>query len=408
MTTRWWRCTPRPWRSCSCSGATPCCSRCARRAAARPRSRQPAPGRAPRPPGHRTGGARARRGPQHARGGARCLGAPVVLRRAEPLPRARRAGQEAQGHRVHRAVGRHRRGGQDQDQQGGAQESSRPPGRHHLGAPGAAPAPRLRAPQAPPHAPAGADADPGPPQCTDVKYGKRIHVLPIDDTIEGITGNLFDVFLKPYFLEAYRPVRKVRGAARRGGRVQAAAPAARTAALPPAQGSRSRHSSSTPVCPRWQGRWRPRRPPLPASAPAAAAARAAALARSGCSTRSRAPRSPPPLPAAPLGRRQLRPTPLHTTLLAARTTHHTTPHRRATPSWRAAACARWSSRWWRPTPPSTASWRPTPRSSARASPSSARTRRSWTRCGARARGLGWAAGGCWGLLGLLGLLGMGY
>lgn len=34
-------------------------------------------------------------------------------------------------------------------------------------------------------------------------------MLPIDDTIEGITGNLFDVFLKPYFLEAYRPVRKV-------------------------------------------------------------------------------------------------------------------------------------------------------------------------------------------------------
>lgn len=46
-------------------------------------------------------------------------------------------------------------------------------------------------------------------QCTDVKYGKRIHVLPIDDTIEGVTGNLFDAFLKPYFLEAYRPVRKV-------------------------------------------------------------------------------------------------------------------------------------------------------------------------------------------------------
>lgn len=34
-------------------------------------------------------------------------------------------------------------------------------------------------------------------------------MLPIDDTIEGITGNLFDVYLKPYFLEAYRPVRKV-------------------------------------------------------------------------------------------------------------------------------------------------------------------------------------------------------
>lgn len=46
--------------------------------------------------------------------------------------------------------------------------------------------------------------------CPDVKYGKRIHVLPIDDTVEGITGNLFEVYLKPYFLEAYRPIRKVR------------------------------------------------------------------------------------------------------------------------------------------------------------------------------------------------------
>lgn len=45
-------------------------------------------------------------------------------------------------------------------------------------------------------------------QCPDVKYGKRIHVLPIDDTIEGLTGNLFEMYLKPYFLEAYRPVRK--------------------------------------------------------------------------------------------------------------------------------------------------------------------------------------------------------
>ncbi|KAI8823782.1 P-loop containing nucleoside triphosphate hydrolase protein [Fimicolochytrium jonesii] len=55
--------------------------------------------------------------------------------------------------------------------------------------------------------------------CSEIKYGKRIHVLPIDDTIEGITGNLFDIYLKPYFLEAYRPVRQgdlfvVRGAMR--------------------------------------------------------------------------------------------------------------------------------------------------------------------------------------------------
>eukprot|EP00736_Rhodelphis_marinus_P008063 Rmarinus@m.24968 len=44
--------------------------------------------------------------------------------------------------------------------------------------------------------------------CADIKYGKRIQVLPIDDTIEGVTGNLFDVYLKPYYLEAYRPARK--------------------------------------------------------------------------------------------------------------------------------------------------------------------------------------------------------
>eukprot|EP01129_Flabellula_baltica_P014689 TRINITY_DN7108_c0_g1_i1.p1 TRINITY_DN7108_c0_g1~~TRINITY_DN7108_c0_g1_i1.p1 ORF type:complete len:787 (+),score=245.25 TRINITY_DN7108_c0_g1_i1:72-2432(+) len=44
--------------------------------------------------------------------------------------------------------------------------------------------------------------------CPDVPYGVRIHVLPIDDTIEGLTGNLFESFLKPYFVEAYRPVRK--------------------------------------------------------------------------------------------------------------------------------------------------------------------------------------------------------
>ncbi|KHM98917.1 Cell division cycle protein 48 like [Glycine soja] len=32
--------------------------------------------------------------------------------------------------------------------------------------------------------------------CPDVKYGKRVHILPIDDTIEGVTGNLFDAYLK--------------------------------------------------------------------------------------------------------------------------------------------------------------------------------------------------------------------
>ncbi|KAF5177980.1 Atp-dependent zinc metalloprotease ftsh [Thalictrum thalictroides] len=44
--------------------------------------------------------------------------------------------------------------------------------------------------------------------CQDVKYGKKIHVLPIDDTVEGLTGDLFESYLKPYFLDSYRPVRK--------------------------------------------------------------------------------------------------------------------------------------------------------------------------------------------------------
>jgi transitional endoplasmic reticulum ATPase len=42
----------------------------------------------------------------------------------------------------------------------------------------------------------------------DIPYGKRVHILPIDDTIQGISGNLFETYLKPYFREAYRPVRK--------------------------------------------------------------------------------------------------------------------------------------------------------------------------------------------------------
>lgn len=36
----------------------------------------------------------------------------------------------------------------------------------------------------------------------------KIHVLPIQDTIEGITGDLTKTFLIPYFKDAYRPVKK--------------------------------------------------------------------------------------------------------------------------------------------------------------------------------------------------------
>jgi transitional endoplasmic reticulum ATPase len=45
-------------------------------------------------------------------------------------------------------------------------------------------------------------------QIENVPYCKKVHILPLDDTIEGVSGNLFDVYLKPYFLEAYRPIRK--------------------------------------------------------------------------------------------------------------------------------------------------------------------------------------------------------
>lgn len=42
----------------------------------------------------------------------------------------------------------------------------------------------------------------------EVPYGKRVHILPIDDSVEGVTGNLFDVYLKPYFLNLYKPIHK--------------------------------------------------------------------------------------------------------------------------------------------------------------------------------------------------------
>ncbi|KAK7012458.1 hypothetical protein R3P38DRAFT_2475351, partial [Favolaschia claudopus] len=41
-----------------------------------------------------------------------------------------------------------------------------------------------------------------------IKYGKQVHILPFDASVEGLSGNIFDVYLKPYFLEAYRPARK--------------------------------------------------------------------------------------------------------------------------------------------------------------------------------------------------------
>ncbi|KAF8195253.1 CDC48 domain 2-like protein, partial [Mycena galopus ATCC 62051] len=42
-------------------------------------------------------------------------------------------------------------------------------------------------------------------------------ILPFDDSIERLSGNIFDVYLKPYFLEAYQPVRKGDAFLVRGG-----------------------------------------------------------------------------------------------------------------------------------------------------------------------------------------------
>ncbi len=41
-----------------------------------------------------------------------------------------------------------------------------------------------------------------------VPYAEAVHVLPFDDSVEGITGNLFESYLKPYFMGSYRPLRK--------------------------------------------------------------------------------------------------------------------------------------------------------------------------------------------------------
>ncbi|MCQ2818567.1 MAG: hypothetical protein MJ252_14960 [archaeon] len=41
-----------------------------------------------------------------------------------------------------------------------------------------------------------------------VPVGARVHILPFEDSIEGITGNLTQTYLIPYFKDTYRPVHK--------------------------------------------------------------------------------------------------------------------------------------------------------------------------------------------------------
>lgn len=45
-------------------------------------------------------------------------------------------------------------------------------------------------------------------RCNDCPYCEKVVILPFKDTIEGLTGDLFESFLKPYFAPTFRPVRK--------------------------------------------------------------------------------------------------------------------------------------------------------------------------------------------------------
>lgn len=40
----------------------------------------------------------------------------------------------------------------------------------------------------------------------DIKYAESITILPFEDTLEGISGDIFDSFVKPYFHDKYRPM----------------------------------------------------------------------------------------------------------------------------------------------------------------------------------------------------------
>lgn len=41
----------------------------------------------------------------------------------------------------------------------------------------------------------------------DVKFAKSVTVIPFKDTVEGISGDLYEIFLKPYFGTKFRPLR---------------------------------------------------------------------------------------------------------------------------------------------------------------------------------------------------------
>uniref|UniRef100_A0A8I6WN64 Uncharacterized protein n=2 Tax=Hordeum vulgare subsp. vulgare TaxID=112509 RepID=A0A8I6WN64_HORVV len=44
--------------------------------------------------------------------------------------------------------------------------------------------------------------------CAGIKDAARVAICPYEDSVDGISGNLFDAYLKPYFKDARRPVRR--------------------------------------------------------------------------------------------------------------------------------------------------------------------------------------------------------
>ncbi len=45
-------------------------------------------------------------------------------------------------------------------------------------------------------------------KCDNVPIANRVHILPFEDSIEGLSGNFTQTYIVPYFKDAYRPVHK--------------------------------------------------------------------------------------------------------------------------------------------------------------------------------------------------------
>lgn len=52
---------------------------------------------------------------------------------------------------------------------------------------------------------------------SDIKYAKSVSIAPFADTIEGISGDIFEVYVKPYFKDKYRPLKSGDMFVSRGG-----------------------------------------------------------------------------------------------------------------------------------------------------------------------------------------------